>query len=186
MPPQLVFGDRGRQIITVLSLVSLVPPLNAIVMVGTRVLFAMSRDRLIWPGASAINASGTPGVATIVTTFVAVALIATGTFQRLVAMASFFLAANYCVCCLALVVLRRRDVRAGQFRAWGYPWSAAIVVIGAARFRRRFARSPTRPTRWSRWRFWPPVWAAGWSTFPGSGKSGGGLEFFFFMVLPYS
>ena len=69
------------------------------------------------------------------TTAVAIALIATGTFQRLVAMASFFLAANYSVCCLALVVLRRREPGlARPFRAWGYPWSAGIVLVGAAAF----------------------------------------------------
>ena len=62
-------------------------------------------------------------------------LIATGTFQRLVAVASFFLALNYFVCCLALIVLRRREPDAARpFRAWGYPWSAGIVVAGAAAF----------------------------------------------------
>jgi APA family basic amino acid/polyamine antiporter len=66
---------------------------------------------------------------------VAIALIATGTFQKLVAVASFFLAANYFVCCLALVVLRRREpALARPFRAWGYPFSAAIVLAGAAAF----------------------------------------------------
>ena len=50
-------------------------------------------------------------------------------------MASFFLAVNYFVCCLALVVLRRREPRAARpFRAWGYPWSAIIVLVGAAGF----------------------------------------------------
>src|SRR5204862_575981 len=82
-----------------------------------------------------VNAGGTPGVATLVTTAVAVLLIATGTFQRLIAMASFFLALNYCICCLALFVLRRREPGAARpFRAWGYPWSAAIVLAGAAAF----------------------------------------------------
>ena len=75
------------------------------------------------------------GPAMLVTTVVALALVATGTFQRLVAVVAFFLAANYAVCCLALVVLRRREPdRARPFRAWGYPWSAALVLAGAAAF----------------------------------------------------
>jgi APA family basic amino acid/polyamine antiporter len=132
---QAIVGGRGGQIITVLSLVSLPPTLNAIMMIGTRILFAMGRDRLFWSRTASINAGGTPGVATLVTTAVAIVLIATGTFQRLVAMASFFLAANYGVCCLALVVLRRREPElARPFRAWGYPWSAILVLIGAAGF----------------------------------------------------
>jgi APA family basic amino acid/polyamine antiporter len=132
---QIILGVRGAQTITLLSLISLPPLLNAIMMIGTRILFAMGRDGLIWSRTATINAGGTPGVATLVTTAVAIVLIVTGTFQRLVAMASFLLAANYSVCCLALVVLRWREPdRARPFRAWGYPWTAVIVLVGAALF----------------------------------------------------
>lgn len=132
---RIVLGRNGSQIITVLSLISLAPLLNAILMIGTRILFAMGRDRLLPAPAAVVNAGGTPEVAMLVTTAVALALIASGTFQKLVAVASFFLAANYFVCCVALIVLRRREPQAARpFRAWGYPWSAGIVAIGAAAF----------------------------------------------------
>jgi basic amino acid/polyamine antiporter, APA family len=132
---QILIGERGRQIITVLSLVSLPPLLNAIMMIGTRILFAMGRDGLLWRRTAEVTAGGAPVAATVVTTAVAVVLIVTGTFQKLVAIASFFLVLNYSVCCLALVVLRRREPgRVRPFRAWGYPWSAGIVLVGAAAF----------------------------------------------------
>jgi APA family basic amino acid/polyamine antiporter len=132
---QVLMGDRGRQVITVLSLISLPPLLNAIMMIGTRILFAMGRDGFLWRRTAEVTAAGTPLVATLVTTAVAVVLIASGTFQKLVAIASFFLVFNYSVCCLALVVLRQREPeRPRPFRAWGYPWSAAIVLAGAAAF----------------------------------------------------
>lgn len=130
-----IIGPRGRDLITVLSVISLVPVLNAIMMIGTRIVFAMGRDRLFWSRTSTVNAGGTPSGATLLTTAIAVALIATGTFQRLVAMASFFLAANYCLCCLALIVLRYREPDAQRpYRAWAYPWSAWIVATGAVIF----------------------------------------------------
>jgi len=132
---QVVVGRRGGAIITILSIVSLPPMLNAILMIGTRILFAMGRDGLLWSRAAAVNDRGTPSVAMFATTLVALALVATGTFQRLVAVVSFYLAANYVVCCLALFVLRRTEPgRARPFRAWGYPWSAAFVLVGAAAF----------------------------------------------------
>jgi APA family basic amino acid/polyamine antiporter len=132
---QILLGGRGREIITVLSIVSLPPMLNAILMIGTRILFAIGRDGLLWRRAASVTARGTPAAAMLATTLVALALIATGTFQRLVAVVAFFLAANYVVCCLALVVLRRREPdRPRPFRAWGYPWSAAVVLAGAAAF----------------------------------------------------
>jgi APA family basic amino acid/polyamine antiporter len=132
---KIVAGARGQVLITILSLVSLPPVLNAIMMIGTRIMFAMGRDGFLPRQAARVNAGGTPTIATTVTTAVALVLIATGTFQKLVAVASFFLAANYFVCCLALIVLRRREPAAARpFRAWGYPWSAAIVLAGAAAF----------------------------------------------------
>jgi APA family basic amino acid/polyamine antiporter len=112
---QVIIGERGGQI--------------------TRILFALGRDRLLWSRAASVNTGGTPQAATLVTTIVAVVLIATGSFERLIALAAFFLALNYAVCCLALVVLRRREPSVARpFRAWGYPWSAAIVVLGALIF----------------------------------------------------
>jgi APA family basic amino acid/polyamine antiporter len=130
-----IFGGRGGQIITVLSLVSLPPLVNAIMMIGTRILFALGRDGLLWRRAGDVSERGTPFNATAVTTAVAIVLIASGTFQTLVAVASFFLAVNYCVSCLALVTLRRREPGMERpFRAWGYPWSVGIVLAGAVAF----------------------------------------------------
>jgi APA family basic amino acid/polyamine antiporter len=128
-------GDRGRQVITVLAILSLPPMLNAILMIGTRILFAMGRDGLVSRRTASVNPGGTPDMAILVTTGVALLLIASGTFQTLIALAAVFLAVNYCVCCLALVALRRREPDAERpFRAWGYPWSAAVVVAGAVVF----------------------------------------------------
>lgn len=78
-------------------------------MIGTRILYAMARDGMLPANAAVVNAGGTPTVATLMTTAVAMVLIASGTFQKLVAVASFFLAANYFVSCLALIVQRRRE-----------------------------------------------------------------------------
>jgi len=129
---RILIGPAGQQAITILSIISLPPMLNAIIMLAPRILFAMGRDGLLWRQTATVTDRGTPAVATVVTTVVAVGLIVTGTFQRLVAITAFFLALNYAVCCVGLVVLRRREPdRARPFRAWGYPWSAAVVLVGA-------------------------------------------------------
>jgi len=106
-----------------------------VLMIGTRVIFAMGRDQLFWSRTSTVNAGGTPDIATLLTAAVAVGLIGTGTFQRLIAMTSFFLAANYSLCCVALVVLRRREPELPRpYRAWGYPWSVWLVTAGSVSF----------------------------------------------------
>jgi len=132
---RVIAGANGRNLIILLSVVSLVPLLNAVAMIGTRVIFGMGRDQLFWSRTSTVNAGGTPDTATLLTAAVAIGLIATGTFQRLIAMTSFFLTANYALCCVALIVLRRREpdlVR--PYHAWGYPWSVWIVTVGSVSF----------------------------------------------------
>lgn len=132
---RIIAGPNGRTLIILLSVISLVPLLNAIVMMGTRVIFAMGRDKLFWSRTSTVNPGGTPSIATLLTAMVAVGLIATGTFQRLIAMTSFFLAANYCACCIALIVLRRREPGLSRpYHAWGYPWSVWLVMVGSGLF----------------------------------------------------
>ncbi len=128
-------GTHGRNLITLLSVISLVPLLNAVTMMGTRVIFALGRDQLFWSRTSAVNPGGTPDTATLLTAAMAVGLIATGTFQRLIAVTSFFLAANYSLCCMALIVLRRQEPYLPRpYRAWGYPWSVWLVTVGSVSF----------------------------------------------------
>jgi len=147
---QHLLGGRGAEIITVLSIISLPPLLNAIMMIGTRILYALGRDGLTWSVTAEVNRSGTPGVATLATTAVAIALIATGTFQRLIAIVSIFLAVNYAVCCLALVALRAREPATPRpYRAWAYPGSAATVIAGALAFLVAAAVGDTTSALWA-------------------------------------
>lgn len=130
-----IAGAHGRTLITLLSVISLVPLLNAVTMMGTRVIFALGRDQLFWSRTSTVNRGGTPDTATLLTAAVAVGLIATGTFQHLIAITSFFLAANYSLCCLALIALRRREPELPRpYHAWGYPWSVWLVATGSLAF----------------------------------------------------
>jgi basic amino acid/polyamine antiporter, APA family len=132
---RVIAGAHGRNLIILLSVVSLVPLLNAVTMMGTRVIFGLGRDQLFWSRTSTVNPGGTPDTATLLTAAIAVGLIATGTFQRLIAMTSFFLAANYSLCCMGLIVLRRREPDLPRpYRAWGYPWSVWLVTAGSVSF----------------------------------------------------
>jgi APA family basic amino acid/polyamine antiporter len=104
-------------------------------MIASRILYALSRDGLFWSQTAAVNARGTPGVAAVATSMVSVALIWSGTFQKLVAVASFFLALDCFAACLALIVLRRREPELDRpFRAWGYPWAPIVVLVTAGAF----------------------------------------------------
>jgi len=130
-----IFGARGGEIITLLSLISLFSILNAVMLLATRIAFAMSRDRLFLRGASAVNPRGTPTLALAFTTLCAAALIVTGTFERLVAIAAFFFVFVYVSGFVSLFVLRRREPALPRpFRAWGYPWTTGVALAGSLLF----------------------------------------------------
>jgi amino acid transporter len=62
------------------------------------------------------------------------AFVATGTFTYLLAITAFFYVLNYAIAFAALFALRRQEPDLPRpFRAWGYPWSTGIVLVGLGR-----------------------------------------------------
>ncbi|MGH9391480.1 MAG: APC family permease [Vicinamibacteria bacterium] len=130
-----IFGGRGGAVITLLSLVSLFSILNAVMLLATRIVFAMSRDRLFFGAASTVNPRGTPTFALLFTTICAAVLIASGTFETLVAIAAFFYVFVYVSGFVSLFVLRRREPELPRpFRTWGYPWTTGVALAGSLLF----------------------------------------------------
>jgi APA family basic amino acid/polyamine antiporter len=129
-----IAGGAAGSLVTVLALVSLLPVINAVLLCSTRILFAMSRDGLLLPGAAAVNPRGTP-VAMWACVAAAVAFAATGTFEKLLAIAGFIFVVNHCTAYVSLLVLRRREPAAPRpFKAWWYPWSTLLALGGGASF----------------------------------------------------
>jgi APA family basic amino acid/polyamine antiporter len=62
-------------------------------------------------------------------------MLATGTFQIVVAIAAFFFVLQYTVSFVALFVLRRREPDAPRpYRARGHPWTTGLVLVGSIAF----------------------------------------------------
>ena len=128
-----LFGARGDQVIRALAVVSLLSSVNALLLIATRVPFAMGRDGLFPEGAVRVNAGGTPTAALALSALVAVVFILSGRFNAVIAVLAFFFVANYAVSFAALFVLRRREP-AAPFRAWGHPWTTALAFLGSLAF----------------------------------------------------
>jgi basic amino acid/polyamine antiporter, APA family len=130
-----VFGGRGKQIILIMSLVCAISTINALLLVMPRILFGMSRDGLLPRGVSSVNAGGTPTTALLLGTLVAVALVLSGSFEKLIAIASFLFVSVYLSGFCALFVLRVREPNLSRpFKAWGYPWTTLGVLLVSASF----------------------------------------------------
>jgi APA family basic amino acid/polyamine antiporter len=132
---QIVFGQASGRLILVLSLLTLLSFVNSVLLGATRIIFAISRDGFFLTRAATVSTGGTPRIALLFTSIVSMLLVATGTFERTIAIAAVFFVANYALTYLALIVLRRREPHLERpFRAWGYPWTPLIVLVGSILF----------------------------------------------------
>ncbi len=126
----LIFGAQGRQILTVLALLSLIGIINAIMMMAPRIIFALGRDGLFTKKAVGVNNGGTPVFALLATTFCVVVLTSIGTFELLLAIGQFFMVVITILLILALFILRRREPETPRpFKAWGYPIAPLLMLV---------------------------------------------------------
>ena len=101
-----VFGGLGDPIIRSIMVISMLSCLNANQLFCARILYAMSCDGLFFRKAAKVNQGGTPTIALLLSTIVGV-----------------------------VFVLRKREPgMARPYKAWGYPWTTAIVLVGSVAF----------------------------------------------------
>jgi APA family basic amino acid/polyamine antiporter len=133
---EAVFGPRGATVISVVAILSLLASVNGNTLTAPRVIYAMSRDRLFWRGASVVNRGGTPTVSLLLSTAAALLMIVySGTFGSLLAAIAFFFVFDYTLVFLSVFVLRFREPDAERpYRAWGYPVTTALALLGSVAF----------------------------------------------------
>jgi APA family basic amino acid/polyamine antiporter len=131
---QHIFGQLGDPIIRSIMIVSFLSCINAIQLFTSRVLYSMSCDGLFSRRFSSVNKGGTPELALLLSTVVSVLFIL-GSFERLVAMLSFFFVANYTLSYTSLFLLRKNEPDLPRpYRAWGYPIVPALALVGSVCF----------------------------------------------------
>jgi APA family basic amino acid/polyamine antiporter len=143
---QVIFGRHGNTIFLTLTILSMLSAINAYHLMATRVLFAISRDGLFAKKAAEVNKGGTPTVALFTSAAVAVLFIIFGqTFDKVITVLAFFFVANYTLSFVSVFVLRRREPEKERpYRAWGHPWTTALVLIGSILFLVGAVASDTR------------------------------------------
>jgi basic amino acid/polyamine antiporter, APA family len=129
-----VFGAHGDFIFRSIMVVALFSSLNALHLMGARVIYAMSRDGLFFRAVSRVNAGGTPTLGLLLSALVGVAF-AIFSFERVIAMLAFFFVTNYLLSFVSLFLLRSREPDLPRpYRAWGYPWTTGLALLGSTGF----------------------------------------------------
>jgi APA family basic amino acid/polyamine antiporter len=131
----LVFGKYGQQFILFISIISVFSAINACLMLTPRILFAMARDGLLPRKVTMVNKGGTPTMALFLCAFSGILLVLSGTYDSLIAAASFLFVAIYISGFVALLVLRRREPNLPRpYKVWLYPWTTLLVILVSVAF----------------------------------------------------
>jgi APA family basic amino acid/polyamine antiporter len=128
---RVLFGALGGSLVAAFVLASILGTLNANVLLGPRIAYAMALDHLFFGGVDRVHASyQTPAVAIWVQAGVAIALVlALRTFPNALDYTIFAILLATIADTAALYALRRRQPdRPRPYRAWGYPWVPALYI----------------------------------------------------------
>ena len=131
----IVFGASGEGVVRGVMAVTMLSGAYSILMLSSRVPYAMAGDHLAPSVLTHVNRGGTPDTSLAASVGVTIALTLSGTFSSVLAIAAFFFVMQYGVSFAALFILRRREPDLPRpYRAWGYPWIPGLVLTGAAAF----------------------------------------------------
>lgn len=131
-----LFGDAGGRLVAAFVLLSVLGTLNAQILIGPRIVYAMALDDHFFARASRVHDTYlTPSVAILIQAGVAIGLILfLESFPKALDFTVFGILLATAADTLALFMLRRRSPgRLRPYRAFGYPWLPLVYlgVIGA-------------------------------------------------------
>ena len=130
-----LLGPRGAQVITAVALVSLLGLINTVVMAAPRILYGLSRDRLMPAFLTQVNRGGTPVAALLLTSGCAALLVLAGSFDHLLGMGAFLYVGLPLSGVAAQIQLRRQQPNLHRpFLSWGYPLTPWLVGTGSLAF----------------------------------------------------
>ena len=129
----LVAGQTGQIVVTTLIAMALLAGLNATVLGGARVAYAMARAGAFWRGVGHLHQrSGVPQRALLLQAVWTCAFILSGSFEDIYSMASLAMIVTGSLTVLSLFVLRRtRPDAPRSYKATLYPWLPLLYLVSS-------------------------------------------------------
>jgi len=141
----ILTGYYGQKIFEALILVCSIGSMNAMIITGSRITYAMAKDNVVFRFIGRINEKcETPVLAMSINAVIAVALIMYGTFGRLLYFTGVLVWFFFALVAISLFILRRRfPVMERPYKVWGYPVTPALFfLISVALFVNTFMYNP--------------------------------------------
>ena len=130
-----LFGPAGDTVLRSIMIVSMIAAVNALILICSRVPYAMSCDDLLPASVRRVNPGGTPVASLAIGTVVALAFIVTNSFDAVLALLAFFMVATYAMVFTSFFYMRRREPDMPRpFRVPGYPIVPGLALAGSVVF----------------------------------------------------
>jgi APA family basic amino acid/polyamine antiporter len=127
---EMMFGAIGATIMATAILISTFGCNNGLILSGSRVYYAMARDKLFFAKAGELNKNRVPGRALIVQSVWTSLLCLTGTYGQLLDYVIFAALIFYALTTIGLFILRSKRPDAERpYRAVGYPVLPALNIV---------------------------------------------------------
>ncbi len=125
-----LYGPLVAGLVSVPVILAIAAGINATILTGARVSFAMGEDGVFWTRLKDVHADyGAPAFAVLCQAFLACLLVLLGTFSQLLSYVVFVMLLSSIASGVALFVLRCRQPGADRpYRTWGYPLVPALFV----------------------------------------------------------
>jgi APA family basic amino acid/polyamine antiporter len=126
---RLIFGEGSGKIVTLFLMISILGIVNAQLLFNPRVLYSMSRDGLFLKAGITVNKGGTPAVAMLITSGIAILLILIGkdACEKLSDIATFFFVLGYASGFASLLALRTKEPFLP--RPWKVPAYPVLPIV---------------------------------------------------------
>lgn len=126
-----LLGGRFVQGIILAIVLAISASINATILAGARLSYAIARDRLCWSHFGKLHTRyGTPHAVLLVQALLTCLYIAVETFEDLLGAVVFIMLLSSIGSGLAHLILRRRQPAAERpYRTWGYPFTTLIFIV---------------------------------------------------------
>jgi APA family basic amino acid/polyamine antiporter len=126
-----LYGAGAANFVVFAALFILLSHQNIQYMAASRALYALSVDELGSRHATRVSERGTPTGAVLLTWGLMSLLIIAGGFEFLLNLSALLFIAGYVAMVVGVFRLRRRSPEAARpFRAWGFPFSGVVCILG--------------------------------------------------------
>jgi APA family basic amino acid/polyamine antiporter len=129
----VLFGGTTAALVSAAVMVSAFGSLNGTILAGSRVYFAMARDRLFFRRVGNVHPRfRTPGFALFIQAVWASILTLSGSFEQLFTFAMFMAIVFWITVAAAVFTLRKKYPDLPRpYKTWGYPVVPAVFIIAS-------------------------------------------------------